>query len=289
MRLISKLSGIALMTGLTLVATSAKADVLYGTTEAGEIYTIDTTKIVSDPANAFTKILTTGLGGLNGLAFDDTTSTLFFRSGAGNSDLYKWTVGSGFGAGNLFKTDATLFGNGVTAGTNNTFNAAFYNGAYYGIVENTNKLLTVNGGTGAVSVLDFTSPSTYGFGDIAIHSDGTLYGSADRSTGGAGLFTMNTTTLAASNVATSSNLRLQIAFNGLETSLWGQDFRNDLPGGAQWYTVNKTTGVATAVGGLVTPKFTDLAGPKVRIPEPGTLALLGIGMVAGAFARRRRA
>jgi hypothetical protein len=53
----------------------------------------------------------------------------------------------------------------------------------------------------------------------------------------------------------------------------------------QWYTINKTTGVADLIVGFQTTPLRDIAA---AVPEPGSIAMMGLGVGAAlAFARRR--
>jgi hypothetical protein len=56
----------------------------------------------------------------------------------------------------------------------------------------------------------------------------------------------------------------------------------------QWYTVDTTLGVYSAIAGFITsPGMRDLAG-VAAVPEPAACVLAGVGIMASIIWRRRR-
>ena len=53
-------------------------------------------------------------------------------------------------------------------------------------------------------------------------------------------------------------------------------------------TINKLTGVITDIGSTGINGLDALAIQRAPVPEPASMALLGVGMLALAFSRRRR-
>ena len=145
-------------------------------------------------------------------------------------------------------------------------------------------LYTINASTGAMTLVG--TMAFAGVQSLTFSSGGTLYGFD----GGGGLITIDPLTAAATDV----NLTIGASGNDIQTIAFS-------PGGTLYggrnnlFTIDLTTGASTLVGGGSGGTFVDVrgmeflaAGGPVPVPEPGTLALLGIGVVGLAFCRRKR-
>lgn len=247
---------------LPLVASAAAlshAGTLLGLDDSA-IYRIDAKTGVSTVAASLTGH---GTGDANALAYDAATGTAYFQR---NSAL--WSV-------NL--TSGAFAQTGYTVG--DIADATFSNGQY------------VYGTGSALMAVDFTkkSPVTLGtynkgwsFGDIATTADGTLYGSAERST-----FRIDKN--GAYTALNSAGHNLQLGFVG--TSLYGIANGNDTYAKGAIYTVDLGTGVQTDTGVVARLNGSALAirdaATYQAVPEPAPIAALAIGAV-GLLRRRRR-
>jgi hypothetical protein len=270
--------------GVALVsASAAKADILFGAGQAGQLYQIDTNNLGAFATlQTFTNANFTSLGGtsglfLNSLALDESTQSLFFRndSGSAGSSLFRYNIGTS----TLTRVGTSSFGFA-------SFNAAYYAGYYWTVGENSNTLYRIDTATGAQTAVSLGGANRGGFGDIAINQQtGELYGSHGGTFFKAQINnpTGTPTITGLSNTGSGQTAR-QISLNFDESFLWAQ-----VTGTQQWSRVDKNTGATLQTLGSGQFAVNDLAGPRNRIPEPGAFALLGVGLAIGAVARRRRA
>ncbi len=217
----------------------------------------------------------TTIGGTGGLKFGDVEALSFF----GNT-LYAIDDSS-----NKLITIDTTTGAGTAVGAlgvsvSGPGLAISASGVAFMGDRSGNDLWTVDLGTGAATLLN---------GSIGADLDGltflgnTLYGVDP---GNDSLFTVNTTTGAASLVGaggTLGGLSTESALTTDGTWLYAADDDGD------YFRINPNTGAAT----VITRNGTDVEGlamqsAAVPVPTPTTLALLGIGLVGFGFKRRKR-
>lgn len=148
-------------------------------------------------------------------------------------------------------------------------------------------IYTIDTGTGLASFIGPTIWDTNA--GIAFDADGTFYAlgfdpNVNPGVGGTNmLFTLDAMTGAElSRVTVDIN---NFIFSGLGINpLTGEIYATE-SGTGNIYTVDKVTGAMTFTGKPAGARVSDLA---FRIPEPGTLAVLGLGLVGLAVIRRRR-
>lgn len=244
----------------------------------------------------------------NGFATDrDRNQVFYFGS---NGDLYYYDI--------ALNTNGTV-ASGSTFGITPDFppeNATYYNGSYWYIAKGNTAnnvlyqaTLTYTGSTPSFSGTPVeyqltVNGSTTGmmFGDIVVNgSTGQLYGSTTPSSGGL-FFTLDMAGLVSgsSNPVTvrsfANPVGLQLAFSEDYTVLYGQHYTfspadpdNPALTSGEWYTVDTTSGIYSAIVGFVTsPGMRDLGG-IAAVPEPSTCLLAVAGLAAAGLWRRWRA
>lgn len=241
------------------VAALGHAGTLLGLDDSA-IYRIDA---ATGAATVAASLAGHGTGDANALAYDATTNTAYFQR---NSALWSVSLTSG-----------AFAQTGYTVG--DIAAATFSNGKY------------VYGTGSALMAVDFTkkSPVTLGtynkgwsFGDIATAADGTLYGSAARSTfriEGNGAYT----------ALNGAGHNLQLGFVG--SSLYGIANGNDTYAKGAIYTVDLGTGLQTNTGVVARLGGSALAirdaATYQAVPEPAPIAALAVGAI-GLLRRRRK-
>ena len=250
---------------------------LVGIGFGGSVYSINET------TGAGTLLGSSGFGATNSMA-RDSAGTLY---SATNSSLI--TINPVTGAGTLASTLSGFGAEGLSirglafSSTNVLY--AVNNGGSPGDIDTNDLLYTINASTGAMTLIG--TMAFAGVQSLAFSSGSTLYGF---DAGGGGLITIDPLTAAATDVnpaiGGSGNDIQTIAFSPGGTLYGGRD---------NLFTIDLTTGASTLVGGGSGGTFVDVRGMEflaaaapVPVPEPGTLALLGIGIVGLGFCRRKR-
>jgi hypothetical protein len=277
---------------LALLAMTARADAgaLYASTAAGadgELYIL----------NKATGAVALDVGPLNdaaganysmtGLAFHPTTGVLYGSTGNANTALQAALVTINPATAQV--TVVGAFNAGPVSGGGNpatmadiAFDAA---GNLYGIgsVGGPN-LYSVNAATGQATLVgaNGASTSTSG-GGLAISPAGVFYGTPTSSRYG----TYDSATGAYTNITNPAKPAGTGAYTGLAFDgnvLYGM---NTGPGAApptHLVTIDPTTGTVTDIGASVA----SLDAIAFQIPEPSSLSLIGLAVLAGARRRKRR-
>lgn len=267
----------------------------------------------------------------NNFAYDDAKRLFYFMDFRGNLRYWDFAL-------NDLPVVATKNQIGLDEVSNTqtqfTANGAYYNGAFYYFIDsdarNINsanppvspdrkKLIQFalsydgngkpTGGTATkfdvlgLPVADGTPANDFTFGDIAINSNGTLYGA---NANGA-LFTLDLTQCSGATCASPAqflikgsdavrNPSLQIAFENDFLTLYGHTFSANSNGtttaAGGWGTVDLTSGVYTPFSGseaFASTPLRDIAGGSARkFNVPGPLPVLGAGAAFGWTRRLRR-
>ena len=256
-----RMTVVALVAMLALsvaVCDTAQADAMYWIGDSsGDISTVN----VADASR--TLVVSTALTWFD-IAWNPDGSTLYGVTGSGG--LYTINTTSGT---TTFLGSTGAFVNALEFNSDGTLYAAGGSSLY-----------TLNTGNGASTFVGTISDGGSNFssaGDLAFDSNDDLYMT---STGG-DLIRMNRNTAAATDVGS-------IGFN----SVFGLDFRNNrlygATSGGQLIELSTATGAGTLIGN-VNPFASTFGASTSPIPEPATMALLGLGLAGIAVRRRRRA
>lgn len=267
----------------------------------------------------------------NNFAYDDSRRLFYFMDFRGN--LRYWDF-----ATQALPIVATKNQIGLDQVSNTqtqfTANGAFHNGSFYYFIDSDardissanppvspdrKKLVQFalsydgagkpNGGTATkfdvlgLPTADGTPANDFTFGDIAIHTDGTLYGA----NANGGFFTLDLNQCSGTSCATPAqflingsdavrNPSLQIAFENDFLTLYGHTFTADSNGtttaAGGWGTVDLATGFYTPFSGgdaYASTPLRDIAGGSGRqFTVPGPLPVLGAGAAFGWTRRLRR-
>jgi len=264
-----KIRTLALAAGLVAVASPALAtSVLYsGNVSGPRFFTIDD---LSD-GTPETSISTGGYA-IQGLAWNDSTQIMY-----GGNDTRFFSVNpvtgtmSSINASVSYKIQDLAFGPG---------------GVLYG--ANDTRFFSVNPSTGAMTSIN--SSLTYQVNALAYDPvSGILYGanSNGAAVGGEKFFTINPSTGAQTLINGSVGENIHgMAIDPATGVLYGVGHTNSLLGDTpDFFSINKATGVTTLLNGN-----TAYEGDALTfIPEPGTLLLLGAGLLGLAAHGRKRA
>lgn len=251
-------------------------------TPSGVIYGIDDNSTIweIDPVNRTINVVNeTGLSGLsNSMGYDSVRDQFFFiwtSTGDAIQNSLRFWDRSNTGPTTVPEV-ANQINMGLTPGTAQPANAAFYDDAYWFIPSGSSILHKVEfnytGDAPTGTTLDVYDLSTYvaptyipgGFGDIAITNTGILYGSQGQ---GGRFFSINLSLLGSTANIIYTEIKppevgvsgLQLSFSSDYSTLYGH-----FTEGGTWHTVDVTTGditsldFATAVTGA--RGFRDLGG-----------------------------
>ncbi len=271
---------IYLITGLALAvwSTPMRADQILGVSssqtgagaQANGVYAIDTAtgnSTLLATASGITPPATNNVDGPNGLAFALGNVYYSTLSNTGNSQL--WHI-------DLATSHLTQLG----ALTGAVASGTIYNGDYY-YINQAGELGEVNLAAPFTNV-QLKNYGTMSFGDIAVNRNGILYGSSN-----VGFFSIDLSdpTLALHSISGPATSPLvQLAFDATGTTLYGIQ-----TGSATIFTVDTSTGVYTPDTTLTNSALVidDAASYSSSAPEPATVALAGLALLAGGVIRRR--
>jgi PEP-CTERM motif len=251
---------------------------------AGVLYT------VNPFTAAFTSVgpITTGAAaiGMTGLAFDPLNGALYGITGLESPNFPRSlvTINPATGAATVLGTLTSTFG--TTGLTDISFQS---DGTLFGISPST--LYTINLGTGALTSIGSTGLNPPG-GGLAFNPSGTLYsagiatGTVDTLSTSTGARTVGPTMTGAPH-AGSLGAMMALGFSSSNT-LYAANSAREQNGATittvNLVTINPATGVVTDIGALLGNVDALAFSP---VPEPSSIALLGLGAIIAGFLQRR--
>jgi hypothetical protein len=270
-----------LFLALGAVAETRADTVVYATADNGTTFLFGTMDLTT---GQFTQIATTTP--LFGSLTAGPGGTLY--GGAGNLDLNLYAI-SPSGATSQIGTAAAPSDSYGYTGLASEGAAGFFGVAQVGVIPGpftaTLEHIAANGSSSSVVGTMGTTFGSFNSGNLAFGPTGALYFNAWNASFVSTLYSVDTSTGAATAVGSGLGSTDPLALVSVGTMLYGID--TFAPTDPAIYTINTTTGVATEIGtvsGLPTGYTLDT---MASVPEPATITLLGTGAIVVMFFSRR--
>jgi len=273
---------------------AARADIVFANTTGGRLISFDS----ATPGSIFTNVAISGvLGDLVGIDFRPATPTQLYGVGNNNGIGTVYQINTATGAATSVLSGFALTAPGVTLGT--SFGVDFNPVPdALRIVSNTGLNLRItNGGSGTVNVdaaLNINGVTTTGIVDAAYTNSfngatsTTLFVLQDNPTGTPDvLFTQNPPNNG--TLTLPVNLTINVSqLSGFDITADNRAFLS-WNGGLQFGSLNLTTGQAVNFGAIGGGFAGQIVGIAVAVPEPSSLAMIGMGLSIGLVWYRKRA